>query len=107
MVPTTRDKLSLFLIFVSRLSDHSLHFQTTLDLGADRRGQAGTAMFLPLTWYMVFSGDVSAMGWFAVHPPMQSLAITAFLIGKHLCFPILRPNAPISLLIPSYCESWG
>lgn len=41
-------------------------------------------MFLPLTWYLVFSGDVSAMGWFAVHPAMQSLAITAFLLGMFL-----------------------
>ncbi|CAD6567819.1 MAG: hypothetical protein TREMPRED_004020 [Tremellales sp. Tagirdzhanova-0007] len=68
MVPTTRDKLSLFLIF------------------------AGVAMFLPLTWYMVFSGDVSAMGWFAVHPPLQSLAITAFLMG----ITPLQPSPPNS-----------
>ena len=87
MVPTTRDKLSLFLIFVSHLINPSLFYQIILDrlaelLGADGSCQAGVAMFLPLTWYMVFSGDVSAMGWFAVHPPLQSLAITAFLMGQ-------------------------
>ena len=38
-------------------------------------------MFLPLTWYLVLSGDLSAMGWFALHPPMQSLAVSAFLLG--------------------------
>lgn len=47
-------------------------------------------MFLPLTWYLVFSGDVKAMGWFAVHPPMQSLAITAFLLGE--VHPISYPH---------------
>lgn len=56
--------------------------------------QAGIAMFLPLTWYMVLSGDVSAMGWFAVHPPMQSLAITAFLLGKSLLFPYHSVHKP-------------
>ncbi|KAK8854949.1 hypothetical protein IAR55_003688 [Kwoniella newhampshirensis] len=57
MIPTPRDKLALGLVY------------------------GGIALFLPLTWYLVFSGNVKEMGWFAVHPPMQSLAITAFLLG--------------------------
>ncbi|WWC63132.1 uncharacterized protein I303_105732 [Kwoniella dejecticola CBS 10117] len=57
MVPTTRDKVALTSIFV------------------------GLALVLGTSWYLVFSGDLKAMGWFAVHPPMQSLAITAFLLG--------------------------
>ncbi|WWC71712.1 uncharacterized protein I206_105670 [Kwoniella pini CBS 10737] len=57
MVPTTRDKLALGSI------------------------GAGLVLVLGTTWYLVFSGDLKAMGWFAVHPPMQSLAITAILLG--------------------------
>ncbi|KAK4685064.1 hypothetical protein P7C73_g5097, partial [Tremellales sp. Uapishka_1] len=66
MVPTTRDKVSLASVVL------------------------GLVLFLPLTWYMVFSADLNALGWFALHPPMQSLAITAFILGipsSFLCIP--------------------
>ncbi|WVR07376.1 hypothetical protein IAU60_004417 [Kwoniella sp. DSM 27419] len=59
-----------------------------LDLVPSRRDQVslamvviGLALVVPTTWYLVFSGNLKAMGWFAVHPPMQSLALTAFLLG--------------------------
>ncbi|OCF40525.1 hypothetical protein I317_05695 [Kwoniella heveanensis CBS 569] len=68
MVPTKRDKLALSLIGI------------------------GLILFVPVTWYLVFSGDLGAMGWFAVHPPMQSLAITAFLLG----ITPLQPPTPAS-----------
>ncbi|KAI9637237.1 uncharacterized protein MKK02DRAFT_24354 [Dioszegia hungarica] len=52
----------------------------------------GIALFLPLTWYLVFSQDLKALGWFAPHPLLQSLAITAFLLA---IFP-LQPPTPSS-----------
>ncbi|WVQ68178.1 uncharacterized protein L199_006384 [Kwoniella botswanensis] len=57
MVPTSRDKLALASILI------------------------GLTLVLSTSWYLVFSGSLKEMGWFAVHPPMQSLAITAFLLG--------------------------
>ncbi|RXK38122.1 hypothetical protein M231_04583 [Tremella mesenterica] len=57
MFPQPRDKFSMSLVYTSLV------------------------VFVPLTWYLVFSGDISAMGWFALHPPMQSLAIAGFVLG--------------------------
>ncbi|WWC90874.1 uncharacterized protein L201_005811 [Kwoniella dendrophila CBS 6074] len=57
MVPTKRDKIALAFILI------------------------GLGLVVATSWYLVFSGDLKAMGWFAVHPPMQTLAITAFLLG--------------------------
>ncbi|WVQ81919.1 hypothetical protein IAT38_004046 [Cryptococcus sp. DSM 104549] len=42
---------------------------------------AGIALFVPLTWYLVLSGGIKGKAWFAVHPPLQSLALAAFVIG--------------------------
>ncbi|WWD18899.1 hypothetical protein CI109_103355 [Kwoniella shandongensis] len=77
MVPTPRDKLALGLVY------------------------GGIVLFLPLTWYLVFSGNLKAMGWFAVHPPMQSLAITAFLLG----ITPLQPPPPNSVTRSSRFKS--
>ncbi|ORY35367.1 hypothetical protein BCR39DRAFT_3781 [Naematelia encephala] len=62
MTPTNRDKVAMGLVL------------------------GGLGLFLPLTWYFVLSGSLSAMGWFALHPPLQSLAITAFLLVRQARF---------------------
>ncbi|WRT68236.1 uncharacterized protein IL334_005212 [Kwoniella shivajii] len=54
---------------------------TAMDKAALASVLIGAALVLGVSWFLVFSGDLKAMGWFAVHPPMQSLAITAFLLG--------------------------
>ncbi|KAL7420796.1 hypothetical protein Q5752_004749 [Cryptotrichosporon argae] len=57
MIPTTKDKVSLALIGL------------------------GLALFVPLTWSLVLTGNLRAMGWFAPHPPLQSLALAFFVLG--------------------------
>ena len=41
-------------------------------------------------WYYVLSADLKALGWFAVHPTMQSIAMTAIILG----ITTLQPYAP-------------
>ncbi|WWD02466.1 hypothetical protein V865_000506 [Kwoniella europaea PYCC6329] len=57
MAPTNRDRLAFGYILI------------------------GLGLVLGTSWFLVFSGNLKEMGWFAVHPPMQSLAITASLLG--------------------------
>ncbi|KAL1408795.1 hypothetical protein Q8F55_005609 [Vanrija albida] len=67
MAPTTRDRWSLLLL------------------------ATGIALFLPLTWALVLTADVSALGWFAPHPPLNALAITLFALGVA---PVQPPTPP-------------
>lgn len=57
---------------------------------ADTR-QAGIALFLPLTWTLVLTADVAALGYFAPHPPLNALAITLFALGVA---PVQPPTPP-------------
>jgi len=68
MAPSARDKLAIALVFL------------------------GIALFLPLTWAIVLSGNIREMGWFVWHPPLQSLGIVALLLG----ITPLQPPPPTS-----------
>ncbi|RSH78540.1 uncharacterized protein EHS24_002266 [Apiotrichum porosum] len=70
MVPSRRDKVSLGLIVI------------------------GLALFLPLTWALVLTANVRALGWFAPHPPLNALAITAFVLG---IMPVQPPTPPAGI----------
>jgi hypothetical protein len=69
------DTVGLGCVLVRRGADnpHALAFTPF----TTRTSQLGLVLFLPITQYIIFSNGGSKLGWFALHPTMQSLGITA------------------------------
>jgi len=38
-------------------------------------------VFLITTWAVILSNDPKSLGWFALHPPLQSLGLSLFTYG--------------------------
>ncbi|KAF5358078.1 hypothetical protein D9756_001746 [Leucocoprinus leucothites] len=84
-------------------------FSTNVEMGADEESQvkpegrpgdgwarnlafAGVGILAITTWFTILSNDPAHYGWFALHPPMQSLALCFFTYGVMTLQPTSQPK---------------
>ncbi|KIK06636.1 hypothetical protein K443DRAFT_89334 [Laccaria amethystina LaAM-08-1] len=105
LIATQRDSEVFDLPLISQSAEHN---QETPPMGYERRyemveGRQGdtlaetTALFAVgtlaiLTWVIVLSNDPRALGWFALHPLLQTLAISLFTYGILTLQPTSQPK---------------
>ncbi|KAG1749085.1 uncharacterized protein EDB91DRAFT_1344748 [Suillus paluster] len=57
---------------------------------------ASILVFVCITWFIVFTNDPTSLGWFSVHPVLQSLGIGCFTYGILTLQPTAHPKTKAS-----------